>query len=220
MIYILYRLQKDSSCKSAYFKLRFWRTRYFWLPALTFMGVAFMGEAFMGEALLANDFPHRFNLGSIPSPEEISVLDTAIRPDGRGLPPGSGDSAQGLIVYQQQCQACHSEGGKGGLFDPLVSTQPSVIFAFNEAGARPTPTIGNYWPYATTLFDYIRRAMPYNAPGSLSNNQIYAVSAYLLHANGIIPETLTLNASNLAGITMPAFGHFVPDDRLSTPSVK
>jgi S-disulfanyl-L-cysteine oxidoreductase SoxD len=151
--------------------------------------------------------PH-YGLGRTPSPAEISAWDTDVRADGQGLPPGHGSVAEGQGVFARSCAACHGDKGQGGLADRLVGgfgtlTQPN-----------PVKTIGSYWPYATTLFDFVRRAMPFNAPGTLSDNDVYAVSAYLLSLNGILSDNTVLSADNIAQIKMPNRNGFSqPDPR-------
>src|SRR4051812_19228886 len=127
------------------------------------------------------------------------------------LPPESGCVSHGREVFDQQCAACHGAKGEGGVGDRLVGGQGTL--------ARPNPvrTVGSYWPYAPTLFDCIRRAMPQNAPQSLSNDDVYAVSAYILNLNGLLPADATLDAKTLAAIKMPNRNMFVGDPR---PDVK
>lgn len=124
-------------------------------------------------------------------------------PDGRGLPPGEGDARQGKVVYQACCQSCHGPNGQGGSADRLAFAQMGLTDEW------PEKTIGNYWPYATTLFDFNRRAMPMDNPGSLSNDEVYAVTAYLLYLNGIIAETAVMNAQTLAKVRMPNRDGFI-----------
>ena len=161
----------------------------------------------------------RFGLGSPVSKQEIAIWDQDVRPDGTGLPAGSGTPAEGLKIYQQQCQVCHGLEGKGGPNDALVGRLEQDHFPFSEPKA-PKKTIGNYWPWATTLFDYIKRTMPYTTPGSLNDNEVYAVTAWLLHANRIIPENMELNAQNLPSVVMPARHRFVPDNRTDTNDIR
>ncbi|WP_461537020.1 c-type cytochrome [Spongorhabdus nitratireducens] len=165
------------------------------------------------------DENERWGIGQTATPEEIQAWDIAIRPDGKGLPPGTGNVEEGKTLYLQRCALCHGAEGKGGLNDKLVGRLPSGEFPFAEPGA-PKKTIGNYWPYATTLFDYIRRTMPYQNPGSLTDSEVYSVTAYLLYLNEIIAADLQLSANNLATIKMPAVVRFVPDDRLQTSNVR
>jgi len=143
------------------------------------------------------------NLGQTVSPAQIAGWDISIQPDGAGLPPGRGTAATGAAVYAQKCQACHGVKGAGQPNDRLVGGQGTL------ASKAPVRTIGSYWPYATTVFDYVRRAMPYAQPQSLSDDEVYAVTAYLLHQNGIIGETDEMNAQTLPGITMPNRDNFI-----------
>jgi cytochrome c len=112
---------------------------------------------------------------------------------------------QGKQLYTSNCEACHGASGEGGIKDRLVGGQGSLVTN------KPIKTIGSYWPYATTLFDYIRRAMPYTAPGTLSNDNVYALVAYLLNLNGIVPANATLDQNSLPKVTMPNRDGFVPD---------
>jgi len=121
---------------------------------------------------------------------------------GWQLPPGSGSVARGKEIYQTKCLACHGEKGKGGPNDRLAGRyNPDINFARDTQAVR---TIGNYWPYATTLYDYINRAMPFTAPGSLSADEIYSLVAYLLYLNGIISEDTVIDARKLPQVVMPA----------------
>jgi cytochrome c len=144
------------------------------------------------------------NLGKPISQEDLASWDISIGPDGAGLPPGSGTVQQGEAVFAAKCQACHGEKGAGQPNDRLVGGQGSL------PGDRPAiKTVGSYWPYATTLFDYIRRAMPLNESKSLTNDEVYAVVAYLLNLNGIIPVSETMNAESLPKVMMPNREGFV-----------
>jgi S-disulfanyl-L-cysteine oxidoreductase SoxD len=142
-------------------------------------------------------------LGERPSAAEIAAVDISIPPSGAGLPPGSGDARTGAKVYAAKCQVCHGEKGAGKPADPLAGGIGSL------ASASPVRTVGSYWPYATTLFDYTRRAMPTNAPRTLTDDEVYAVTAYVLYLNGIIGETHVLNAQTLAQVKMPNRSGFV-----------
>ncbi|HXE96754.1 MAG TPA: cytochrome c [Dongiaceae bacterium] len=143
------------------------------------------------------------DLGREVKPEEIAAWDISIPPDGRGLPPGGGTAAEGGAVYSARCAGCHGVKGIGGPADPLVGGIGTL------ASKKPVKTVGSYWPFATTLFDYIRRAMPYNAPRSLSNDEVYAVSAYLLSLNGIIAPEARMDAKTLPQVKMPNRDGFV-----------
>jgi len=133
----------------------------------------------------------------------VAAWDVSVPPDGTGLPPGRGTSAQGAIVYEQKCQNCHGERGAGQPNDRLVGGHGTL------ASKTPVRTVGSYWPYATTLFDYVRRAMPYTQSHSLSDDEVYAVTAYLLLLNGIIGESDVMNAETLPKVKMPNRHNFI-----------
>jgi cytochrome c len=147
-------------------------------------------------------------LGRPATPEEIAVWDISIGPDGVGLPPGSGSPQQGEAVYAEKCLGCHGEKGAGKPNDQLVGG-----FGTLTGDKTPVKTVGSFWPYATTLFDYVRRAMPANAPRSLRDDEVYAVCAYILELNGIIDESAVMNAQTLAKVQMPNREGFVPFSR-------
>ena len=144
-------------------------------------------------------------LGTPVGAAEIARWDISIPPSGAGLPPGSGSARQGLQVYEQKCLACHGARGSGKPADPLAGGLGSL------AGKAPVRTVGSYWPYATTLFDYVRRAMPIANPLSLTNDELYAVTAYVLAINGIIGEDAVMNAQSLPQVKMPNRDGFVSD---------
>jgi mono/diheme cytochrome c family protein len=143
------------------------------------------------------------NLGRPATAAEIAGWDISVGPDGAGLPPGGGTALKGATVYEQKCQACHGARGAGQPNDRLVGGHGTL------ASKTPVRTIGSYWPYATTVFDYVRRAMPYTQPQSLTDDEVYAVTAYLLQLNGIIGEADEMNAQTLPKVTMPNRGNFV-----------
>ena len=147
-------------------------------------------------------------LGAPASAEEIARWDISIPPSGEGLPPGSGTAKQGEAVYVAQCQACHGPKGVGKPADPLAGGVGSL------ATGKPIRTVGSYWPYATTLFDYTRRAMPITQPLSLTNNEVYAVTAYVLYLNGIIDENAEMNARTLPQVKMPNRDGFIDMSRV------
>ena len=158
----------------------------------------------------------KFGIGRPARVEEINRLDIDVRPDGKGLPAGSGNVSSGQLIYNAKCIACHGDGEKtksplpGELLflNAVAKKKPS-----DEKGDRAPKTIGTYWPYATTIFDYVRRAMPYNAPGSLSNQEVYHLTAYLLYRNHIIPENTVITEKSLPKVLMPAKEKYVEDDR-------
>jgi S-disulfanyl-L-cysteine oxidoreductase SoxD len=142
------------------------------------------------------------------APADIAPWDISIAPDGIGLPPGQGTPTQGAVIYVAKCQACHGEKGAGKPNDALVGGIGSLA-----AGQTPVRTVGSYWPYATTLFDYIRRAMPFQETQSLSSEELYAVSAYILHLNGIVAANDVLDAKSLPKVKMPNRDGFIPFPR-------
>lgn len=157
--------------------------------------------------------PDRFGFGSAATPARIALWDIDVRPDGAGLPEGSGSVADGERVFGAVCAACHGATGIEGPNDRLVGTEPWEEWPV-------TRTVGNYWPYATTLYDYVRKAMPQNAPGSLSADETYGVIAYVLHLNGLLPADAVLDASSLPRVEMPARDRFVPDDRVGGAEIR
>lgn len=145
------------------------------------------------------------DFGRQATPDEIKAWNIDVLPDGTGLPAGKGNVARGRRVFEDNCLACHGAKGEGGVADRLVGGRDSL------ASAHPVKTVGSFWPYATTLFDYIRRAMPYPAPQTLSDDDTYAVVAYILHLNDIVPADATLDRVTLPMIRMPNRDGFVPD---------
>jgi cytochrome c len=144
-------------------------------------------------------------LGRAASPEEIARFDLGVAPDGAGLPPGAGTAREGRLVYETRCVGCHGEKGEGKPNDRLVGGFETL------KGSKPAiKTVGSYWPYATTVFDYVRRAMPFDAPRSLRDEEVYAVTAFLLHLNGVIGEDAIVDAERLPKIEMPNRNGFTP----------
>ena len=152
----------------------------------------------------------RYGFGAAASHSELDRF-FAIMPDGRGLPPGSGSVEQGKDVYEQQCASCHGANLQGGIGDRLIGGRGTL--ANNDPTKAPVKTIESYWPYATTIFDYVKRAMPFNAPDSLSNDQVYAVTAYILSEAKIVPPDTVLDAKSLPEVKMPNRDGFIPDPR-------
>ena len=152
-----------------------------------------------------------FGLGAPASDSLIRKWDTDVRPDGEGLPPGAGDALAGKTVYVQKCASCHGANADDNTFGKLVS---------RPGDTSKSKSVGTYWPYATTVFDYVRRAMPFNAPGSLTNDEVYALTAFILSGNSLIADSVKLNASLLPNIKMPAVQRFVPDDRTGGPEIR
>lgn len=156
-----------------------------------------------------NPLTGRLHIGRSATVAEIAAWDIDIQADGHGLPGGSGSVAQGKTVYEAVCASCHGVKGEG--IKPLYA----ALVAKESQGK----TIGSYWPYATTLFDYIRRAMPYNTPGTLTDEEVYALTAYLLHLNELLPEDARLDAESLPKVVMPNVQAFIPDDRENANSL-
>lgn len=149
----------------------------------------------------------RIHLGRPATAADIAAWDIDVTGDGKGLPAGRGSVAEGRTLFTEVCAACHGDKGQGGAADVLVGGRGTL------ATPKPVKTIGSFWPYAPTIFDYVNRAMPFNAPQSLTPNQVYAVTAYLLFLNGIVPEDTTLDAAALAKIEMPNRNGFTADPR-------
>ena len=143
-----------------------------------------------------------YDFGRQATPDEIALWDIDVRPDGKGLPPGSGTSAQGAPIYAQKCAMCHGPEGKGGANAAVVGGAPIKDM-------ESVKTIANFWPYATTLFDYTRRAMPWQQPKSLTNDEVYAVTAYILSLNKIIGDNDVMNAQTLPKVKMPNRDNFI-----------
>lgn len=159
--------------------------------------------AIVAAALSSPSFAYEF--GRPPTSAEIKAWGIDVLPDGTGLPDGRGTVAQGQQVYQDNCEGCHGTNGIDGIKDRLAGGRGSL------ATDHPIKTVGSFWPYATSLFDYIRRAMPYPSPGSLSADDTYAVAAYILHLNGIVPADVTLDKQSLPRIRMPNRDGFIPE---------
>ena len=147
--------------------------------------------------------PQGPGLGQPASPEQIAPWEIGIMPDGEGLPAGSGSAVQGKTVYDKYCTSCHGPAGIGGTALQLAGAQMPLTSDY------PEQTIGSYWPYATTIFDMVRRSMPMNAPGTLTDSEVYEVTAYLLHINNIIGETDEMNADTLPKVQMPNRDGFI-----------
>ena len=143
------------------------------------------------------------NLGQPANQALIALWDISVAPDGTGLPPGHGSAAEGQTIYQAKCLGCHGEAGRGGLADQLTGGIGSL------SSGHPVKTVASFWPYSTTLFDYIRRAMPVMMPQSLTNDEIYALCAYLLSIDHIIALDATLDAETLPKVKMPNRNGFV-----------
>ena len=151
-------------------------------------------------------------IGRVPTPEEIARWDIDARPDGLGLPPGRGTAREGEEIYLARCASCHGEFGEAvGRWPQLVGGQGSLTWD------DPIKTVTSYWPYATTVFDYIRRAMPFGDAQSLTDDEVYAITAFLLASDGIIPEDFVVDAESLPKIVMPNADGFIDDPRPDVP---
>lgn len=163
-----------------------------------------------------------YGLGRAATTDEIAARDIDVGPDGAGLPSGSGSATQGEQLFQQKCAMCHGPKGQGmpPAFPQLIGRDPKAEgFKFSTDFKLPH-TIGNYWPYQTTVFDYVRRAMPLLQPGSLTNDEVYSLTAFLLASNEVIPMTATLDSASLMQVKMPYRDKFVPDNRKGGKDVK
>ena len=160
-----------------------------------------------------------YGFGKAATPADVSAWDIDVMPDGTGLPPGSGTAPQGAAIYAHKCAACHGPTGTEGPSERLVGREPRQGFPFGS-DPRLVRTIGNYWPYATTLYDYVNRAMPLNAPGSLKPDEVYSLVAFLLWRNEIVADTAVMNARTLPQVVMPAHDRFVVDNRRGGPEVR
>jgi len=156
----------------------------------------------------------KHNLGRVPTPEELQARDISVSPTGAGLPPGEGSAKEGRNIYVARCASCHGEHGEGHRENPPIAGGLGTL-----KGDAPLITVGSYWPYATTVWDYINRAMPYQEPGSLAPPEVYSVTAYVLYLNHIVGEDEVLNAKSLPKVKMPNRDGFVPDPRPDTRTV-
>jgi cytochrome c len=155
---------------------------------------------FLGPSICGAQSP---NLGRPLTPDEVLKIDMTVAPDGKGLPPGSGSVSAGETIYVQKCQSCHGPRGAGEPMEQLTGGVGSL------ASGKPIKTPVSYWPAATILFDYIRRAMPITSPQSLTNDEVYALTAYLLSIDGVIPKDAVLDAKSLPRVKMPNRDGFV-----------
>ena len=165
---------------------------------------------FLAAFLLPAQSP-KYGVGRQPTDPDLRTLGITVAPDGKGLPEGSGTAVEGRVLFAQRCTKCHGEKGEGDVGPALVGGRGTL------AAAKPRKTVGSFWPYATTLWDYIHRAMPFNEPGALNPSQVYAAAAYILYLNEIVGEKEVLNAKTLAKIRMPNRDGFVADPR---PDIK
>jgi cytochrome c len=163
--------------------------------------------------------PPRLGIGRAATADEITKIDIDVRPDGKGLPDGEGTAAEGAKVYAAKCQSCHGANGQGGTAERLVDRESGKNWDF-ATNAKLVKTVGNYWPYATTLYDYTYRAMPFMQPGTLTPNETYSLVAYILALNKVVPEDAVMDAKTLPQVKMPARDRFVIDNRTGGKVVK
>ena len=158
-------------------------------------------------------------IGRAATAEEIKAVDIDVMPDGRGLPAGSGSVAEGATIYAAKCASCHGKNGEGATAERLVAIDSGKNFDF-ATNAKLPRAVGNYWPYATTLYDYTYRAMPFMQPGTLTPNETYSLVAYILALNKVVPEDAVMDAKTLPQVKMPARDRFVIDNRTGGKVVK
>jgi S-disulfanyl-L-cysteine oxidoreductase SoxD len=170
------------------------------LPALAVLSLA--------APLLAKDAPKKHGIGREALPEEIKAWDIDVRPDGLGLPAGKGSVKEGEALYLEKCATCHGEFGEGAGRWPVLVGGKGTLKADN-----PDKTIGSFWPYASTVFDYVNRAMPFGNAQSLTPNEVYAITAYLLNMNEVVKDDFVLSKENFAAVKLPNVGEFYDDDR-------
>lgn len=171
-------------------------------------------------ALAQSSSPSKpLGIGRAATADEVAKIDIDVRPDGKGLPHGRGTVAEGAKVYAAKCASCHGKNGEGATFDRLVATDSGKNFDFATNPKLPR-AVGNYWPYATTLYDYTYRAMPFMQPGTLTPDETYSLVAYILHLNKIIGEDAVMDRKTLPAVKMPARDRFVMDNRKGGKVVK
>ncbi len=161
----------------------------------------------------------QYGFGSPASEAQIAAWDIDVGPDGAGLPSGQSTVREGLQIYQVKCMACHGPTGREGPFDLVAGRVPGDEFPF-AMDRSVRSTVGSYWPYATTLFDYTRRAMPFDAPGTLTDREVYAVVGAMLYFNDLLTEDADVDSAAVAGMHMPARDRFVEDDRTGGPEIR
>jgi cytochrome c len=155
--------------------------------------------------------PRKFDIGRVATAQEIAGWDIDVRPDGQGLPDGKGSVRDGEEIYMGKCAACHGEFGEGAGRWPVLASGKGTL-----ASSDPVKTVGSYFPYAASLFDYVRHAMPFGDAQSLTNDELYAVTAYVLNLNDIVSEDFVLSKDTFGQIKMPNVGGFYDDDRETT----
>lgn len=178
--------------------------------------IAVVAAAVSAGPVSAQGYPSKFDFGQPATDQEIAAISLAIPADGKGLPPGQGEYATGKKVYEAACSACHGADLTGVANLPGMPSGAALRLVGGRGtltSQKPTVTVESYWPYATTLFDYIRRAMPFMSPGALTNEEVYAVSAYILAEANIIDKAMVLDAQSLPQVRMPNRDGFISDPR-------
>lgn len=190
------------------------------LRSLTFGSIAAV-IAISYSAVFAQSKPLQkpLGIGRAATAQDIAKVDIDVMPDGRGLPDGKGTAAEGAKVYAAKCASCHGANGQGGSADRLVDRESGTNWDF-ATNPKLVKTVGNYWPYATTLFDYTQRAMPFMQPGTLTPDETYALVAHILALNKIVPEDAVMDRTTLPKVVMPARDRFVMDNRKGGKIVK
>ncbi len=181
---------------------------------LLIVGTMGLGIAGTWAVAFSEDQPTRYGFGKEATLAEIEAWNIDVSPSGEGLPPGLGTVRQGAEVFAAKCATCHGPNGTEGPRDRLVGGQNTL------KRPRPIKTVGSYWPYATTLYDYTYRAMPFDEPGSLEPDEVYSLVAFILHMNELIEEDVVIDKNSLPEVAMPARDRFVPDDRTGGPELK
>jgi len=184
--------------------------------AITASAFALVGQETRASA---RQSPASFGIGRVATPDEIKKLDIDVRPDGKGLPEGKGTVAEGAKIYAAKCQSCHGANGIGGSADKLVDRESGKNWDF-ATNAKLVKAVGNYWPYATTLYDYTNRAMPFMQPGTLTTDETYSLVAYILNMNKIVPDDAVMDRTTLPKVVMPSRDRFVIDNRKGGKLVK
>ena len=182
------------------------------VPAIVLAGVLAIVPTIVLAQSKTAPAPKPFGIGRVATPDEIQKLDIDVRPDGKGLPEGKGTVAEGAKVYAAKCQSCHGANGAGGSADKLVDRDSGKNWDF-ATNAKLVKTVGNYWPYATTLYDYTNRAMPFPQPGTLTPDETYSLVAYILNLNKIVPDNAVMDKATLPKVVMPSRDRFVVDNR-------
>jgi cytochrome c5 len=186
------------------------------LVAIAVVTLALAALAFAPDRARAQGYPNTFDFGTTATAQDIAAVAIAIAPDGKGLPAGKGSHAAGKTVYENACAACHGADLKGVAGLPNMPSGPALRLSGGRGTLNtpnPVMTVESFWPHATTLFDYVRRAMPFQAPGSLAADEVYAVVAYILGEVNVIDKAMMLDAQTLPQVRMPNRDGFIPDPR-------